>query len=146
MIFWSLITAIISYIFYISNLTLTKDPRYFGPYLWPSFHIIAQNYPDFPNEITQQSCHQFIDSLPYMLPCAFCGYHLQEFISSQNITDICSNKKSLVTMFVKAHNNVSKHTGNRKQWTVEDAYRYYTRAFKILFTKNVWRDKKLIKE
>jgi len=113
----------------------TSDPRVFGPEAWITFHRFAQNYPERPNENTYDACTQFIRSIPYMLPCAHCGYDFSQFIKVnekyENTTNpyqeecsasleydmpcqgpqtACESQKNLVNFFLRAHHNVDKLT------------------------------------
>ena len=126
----------------------TGDPRVFGPIIWQSLHIMAQNYPDEPNSETRQQCQAFIKSLPYMLPCSHCGKHLQEFINDyqQKQIPICDNQASLIKFFVEAHNNVSSHTNpDRKPWTVEEALQTYA-SKDVCFHNATWGDESLCRD
>ena len=125
---------------------VSADPRVFGPHLWTSFHMISVNYPENPNQDTKLHCEGFVNALPYMLPCPHCGWHLREFISTnevlsgqesdkcagapgeskcQSISEVCSSKSNLVSFFVRAHNNVNKGTHPCRQlWSTADAQIY----------------------
>lgn len=56
----------------------TIDPRTFGPDCWLAFHYFAQWYPTDPSEQAQEACVNFINAIPYMLPCTICGYDFAE--------------------------------------------------------------------
>lgn len=60
----------------------TQDPRVFGPEAWLTFHRFAQNYPETPNNATYNACKNFINAIPYMVPCPHCGYDFQLFIEA----------------------------------------------------------------
>ena len=59
------------------------DPRVFGPFTWETFHVMAQNYPQTPNQVTITQCQNFVNAIPYMIPCSQCGYHFQKFIEEK---------------------------------------------------------------
>merc|ERR1719162_2871357 len=118
------------------------DPRVFGPDAWRSLHRFSIWYPESPNDEAQRACRNFVAGLPYMLPCAHCGYHLQEFIvfnehfSNQSrekclgkctsAEEICGSQDALVDFFARAHNNVNI-LNNRclKMWNKADVYKAY---------------------
>lgn len=124
----------------------THDPRIFGPYLWKAFHIIAYNYPSKPSLETQSHAIDFISSLPFMLPCEHCGYHLQQYLMNVNLNIVTQSKTNMIQFFVDAHNNVSSHVHpNRKPFTVEQANKQYSKEFKCIFNKITWSDDALVR-
>ena len=126
------------------ELQQTSDPRIFGPIIWPGLHIMAENYPEKADKYHKKACVQFMEGLPWMLPCGHCGSHLlkresaaedesiEELIEDEeakitkrrNLRKACSGMKHLRTYLVGAHNNVSQN--NKKTiWTSEDAQQKY---------------------
>lgn len=123
----------------------TSDPRVFGPPAWKTFHIFAENYPNNPNKQTQQSCINFIKSIPYMLPCETCGFDFNEFINKylQSGKEINKNRDQLRTFFVEAHNNVSKNVDpNHKTWTLDNIRETYKSENMCIYNET-WGSKKL---
>jgi hypothetical protein len=124
-----IIACLLIFLFYIKK-KCKYVPSYeqviFGPKLWDAFHTISQNYPKKPSNKTKQNCLKFIESIPYMLPCGQCGYHLKNFLNKQDINKACTDKDSLIMLFVNAHNNVNYHThDNAKLWNIEDVKKKY---------------------
>lgn len=126
----------------------TSDPRVFGPNTWKTLHVMAQNFPDEPNQEAIEGCRSFISSLSYMIPCSHCGYHFKEFTEDylQKNSDPCQTKTRLVKFFVDAHNNVSKHTNpQRIPWTVENAAENYSDE-NICFHNTTWGKEELCRD
>lgn len=124
----------------------TTDPRVFGPELWRSLHRIAQNYPINPTKETKNKAIQFIQSLPYMLPCSHCGCDLLMFIDENNMKKVVNTKENFVRFFVEAHNRVSRHlNSNKKQWTVAEANKKYSKEYVCIGHKPVWKECDLVK-
>jgi len=87
---------------------------------------MAENYPATPNADTVAHCEQFVQAIPYMLPCSHCGYNFQTFLDDYQ-PEICTDKPALVQFLVDAHNNVSHHTNpQRAPWTVAQAHDTYS--------------------
>ncbi|MCH2606760.1 MAG: Erv1/Alr family FAD-linked sulfhydryl oxidase [Nitrospinales bacterium] len=126
------------------ELAQTSDPRIFGPIIWPGLHIMAENYPEKADKAHKKACVQFLEGLPWMLPCGHCGSHLLKRESSageesiedllkdeeakitkkKNLRKACNGRKHLRTYLVGAHNKVSQN--NKKPiWTSEDAQKKY---------------------
>ena len=121
----------------------TTSPLVFGPILWPALHVIGASY-HTPNgtdidgealEIYRVNARKFIESLPFMLPCGHCGFHLHEFLQTQNLDEATRTKANFFKFFVDAHNNVTEHVNTikingkllppKKLWTVEEAREKY---------------------
>lgn len=128
----------------------TSDPRIFGPEAWRTFHRFAQNYPSEPDSTTQQACRNFLNAIPYMLPCGHCGYDFAEFIQTneehegsdpyfagcggseeynmpcQGPVTACLNQSNLVNFFLRAHHNVDVLTKPCKPlWSPQQAQEAY---------------------
>jgi hypothetical protein len=115
------------------------DPRVFGPDMWVTLHRISVNYPKNPNKNTRKNAINFIKSLPYMIPCTHCGCHFTKYIKSNNLNNVCKTRKNIVSFFVNAHNNVSRHTNPKnKQWTTEQAIKKYSYENKCFHNK-LWK-------
>ena len=134
----------------------SNEQQIFGPYLWTAFHLIAVNYPDEPTKPAQLSAINFIKGIPYMIPCANCGYHFKEFLSHDYLPSLNNNlekkfetitnsKTSLVTFFVEAHNNVTRQTNkNGKLWTTSEALEYYSEGYRHINPDIIpWEDQAL---
>lgn len=52
----------------------SADPRVFGPPTWRTLHIFAEHYPVQPLPDVQRGCVNFINALPFLLPCPYSGY------------------------------------------------------------------------
>ena len=93
----------------------TANPLVFGPILWPALHIIAAQYPskgrgsEKAPPVYQRHAKQFIEALPFMLPCGDCGMHLLEFLGTKDLNQVVRTKADLIKFFVEAQNNVTRH-------------------------------------
>lgn len=100
-----------------------SDPRNFGPDAWRTLHRFSVGYPEKPVPKTQKACIDFLNGLPYMIPCPHCGYHFLQFVvfnehwAGQNMTkcrgvctsvqQACAARMPLVDFLARAHNNVN---------------------------------------
>jgi len=118
----------------------TGEPVIFGPPVWKSLHIMAENYPIQPDKKHQTNCTNFVSALPYMLPCGDCGSHLlKEEQAIQNLPAVCSSRSKLRSFFVDAHNNVNKHLG-KPLWNVKEAENRYKTERSWKDVSRVWGD------
>ena len=125
----------------------TVDPRVFGPELWRSLHRIAQNYPNNPSKDTQKHAVAFLDAIPYMIPCSHCGCDFLLYLEENNLNEVCSSKEKLIEFLVNAHNRVSQHLDpNKKQWTVKEANKAYSKEKVCIGHKPIWKVCKMEKE
>lgn len=114
-----------------------------GPTIWNSLHLIGENYPQKPTKNKIIACKQFINGLPYMLPCGECGYNLLQFINSNNINNICKSRKNLRKFFVDSHNNINRQL-NKSIWTTTEAEDYYSSIPCCLSNNNTWTNSKTL--
>lgn len=116
----------------------SANPRVFGPWLWQTLHVIAEFYPDVPNSATVVACQKFTSSLPLMLPCDHCGYHLNETIHMYTGEPICASSRALQTFLVYGHNRVSQNVHpNRTNWTYDQATDHYRETHLCLHNNEV---------
>ena len=128
------------------------DPLVFGPHLWKALHIIAAGYLSpsgkHPPEIYRINAKKFIQSLPFMIPCGDCGFHLHEFIKTRDLDYVTRTKKNFISFFVDAHNNVTNHVNKikvngkllppKKLWTVAEAEKEYSCMDSCIKDPRVW--------
>jgi len=127
------------------------SPLIFGPLIWPALHVIAENYPEKPNEEYKLHCYNFLKGLPYMLPCPYCGTHLlnEEIMRKGqsgdnldiNLKNAALSRDNLRDFLVEAHNNVSRHN-NKEEWTNTDVENYYKKIPACIFNDSGWFDLK----
>jgi len=123
----------------------TADPRVFGPFTWPTLHRFAEHFPLEPSNDTQNACVNFVNALPFMLPCPHCGYDFSHFIVGNivangtfdelscaasitfhmpclDVETSCSSRINLISFFLRAHHTVDTHTKPCKPlWSSEES-------------------------
>jgi hypothetical protein len=81
----------------------TIDPKYWGRCGWIFLNSIALTF----DETFKDKYKQFILSLPYILPCKKCGYHLKESINKiKNIDTVLKNKETFINWLLEIRNNI----------------------------------------
>jgi len=94
----------------------TIDPKYWGRCGWIFLNSIALTYDD----TLKDKYKQFILTLPYILPCKKCGYHLKESINRiKNIDTILKNKETFMNWLLEIRNNICKEQ-NKEFKTIND--------------------------
>ena len=94
----------------------TIDSKYWGRCGWIFLNSIALTYDD----TLKEKYKQFILTLPYILPCKKCGYHLKESINKiKNIDNILKNKETFIIWLLEIRNNICKEQ-NRDTKTIND--------------------------
>ena len=100
----------------------SAEPFVWGPIAWKLFHTMAAHYPSSPDEKRKAACVNFLQGLPYMLPCGDCGYHfLEQQTRGGGVTFLesaCASHEALVSFFSGAHNVVNKRT-KKTVWSPE---------------------------
>ena len=83
----------------------TIDPNYWGRCGWIFLNSIALTY----DNTLKEKYKQFILTLPYILPCKKCGYHLSESINKiKDIDAILKNKETFINWLLEIRNNICK--------------------------------------
>jgi len=144
------------------------DPRVFGPDTWKTFHTMSVNYHSPPTEAAVDACTGFLKALPYLIPCAHCAWHLGEFIRTNEDKnglfdpecsgatteafdeslclapeEACKSQRTLVSFFVRAHNNVNQHVHPcRTPFTIKQAYDTYAEEH-ICAHSVIWGSKQI---
>ena len=102
------------------------QPSQWGSHVWATIHYVALGYPENPSSIDKQKYSLFYESIGAVLPCQKCSVNFQKHIKDLSIKNYLSNPRDLFKWTVMFHNIVNKSLG-KKEWTVEEAYSYYTR-------------------
>jgi len=110
----------------------TRDPHVWGPGLWLFLHISSVNYdPESQEQI--QRCVDFIENLPYMLPCYNCSQHAKQYVTDvgDNLPQICKTRKDLFEFYVDFHNYVNTRQGKRI-FSYKEAWDMYANGAGVL--------------
>ena len=104
----------------------TSNPTIWGPPLWFTLHNTAIKYPVIASPLYSSNMKNFINSIPYILPCEKCKVHAINYIDTiKNELDyICNGRENLFKFFVDFHNSVNKRN-NKKEISYEEAYKIY---------------------
>ena len=136
-------------------LRATAGPLVFGPYLWTALHLIGAGYNQDKNgnvpKIYQINAKKFIQALPFMVPCGDCGFHLHEFLQTQDLDTALKTKDGFIGFLVDAHNNVTKNVNKivvdpssgpqpppKKLWTLQEAKDTYSCVDTCIKDPRVW--------
>lgn len=103
------------------------DPAVWGSSYWFFLHVSAAHVPEIiPNQYISVYW-QFVESLPYLLPCGACATHASEFISLHRARsrEICSSRENYFNFFVDFHNAVNTRQ-HKPTMTYKEAWAKYT--------------------
>jgi hypothetical protein len=84
--------------------------------------------PDQVTEETRSIYKTFYHQLGKVLPCSKCRNNYARHLIELPIDLYLYDKKTLFAWTVMLHNIVNKETGKKAEWTVEQAYEYYTKG------------------
>lgn len=98
------------------------EKSFWGPSTWCMIHIIACSYQfNYVN-----SFKQFIQSLPFLLPCEYCRKHLQGNLQTLPLTETSlSNNKNLFMWTYFLHDLVNKQLKKKPSPAYPIAENYY---------------------
>lgn len=102
------------------------QPSVWGKHIWATIHYVALGFPDNPSNVDKHRYSLFYESIGAVLPCQKCAINFQKHFKELPLAPYLTGPKQLFAWTVEFHNIVNKSLGHR-EWTVEEAYPYYTR-------------------
>lgn len=97
------------------------DPQLWGPCGWKFLHYISLGYPKNPSLDQKRYYREFIQSLPYILPCRSCREHFHKTLKCYDITKVINSRKEMFEFFVDAHNQVNRKN-NKPVYSYQKVY------------------------
>jgi len=103
------------------------NPKYVGPGIWTSFHLIAFKAND---EETKKLYRNYFVFMAKYFPCVTCRLHIQELLKTRPIEDYWNKKDSKgrpVGLFIHSwlcHNDVNERI-DKRLLDFETAYQMY---------------------
>lgn len=108
------------------------NPKIWGPAGWLFLHSIAFGYPENPTNDDKKAAIDFFNSLQYLLPCKTCSElykkDLKLFKNEQSLKNAVQSQKTLIQWVNLMHNKVNENL-NKKQYTDDEYYNYYTKIY-----------------
>jgi hypothetical protein len=103
------------------------DTRFWGPPAWRLLHTIAASYNP---ELQRDSMRDFLEVIPYILPCKYCRISLTEYYEKVSYEDYLGSAKDLSEWMWKIHNLVNDKLRKQGQQIPKDPafnsiYKYY---------------------
>ena len=122
------------------DVVATNEPYVWGPGMWHALHVMAVNYPASPDEDRKNHCKNFLEALPYMLPCGECGRHLKDTMTATPgiSATSCASRETLNSFMVNMHNHVNKKLG-RAVWTTSQAANHYGKQRVCVKNATTWK-------
>jgi hypothetical protein len=107
-----------------------------------ALHSIAANYEPAANN----SAEEFLRSVPFLLPCGYCGWHFHQQLQAANLTTIVSSRSNLEQFLVDAHNHVTANKNQlgastpptRSNWTLAEVQAKYAPSSCVAELDIVW--------
>jgi hypothetical protein len=102
-------------------------PTHWGPYFWGTIHITCLGAPDVFDDFDKQAYANFINTLPFVLPCGSCGKHFYETLQLEPVEPALTTKYALFEWSVKVHNIVNKRLGKPEK-TLDESLTYWSKV------------------
>ena len=85
------------------------DTRFWGPSGWKLLHVSTFLYPIHPTETQKKDMSEFLEILPYILPCKFCRYSLSCYYETDSPSSLrnLQSRGTLTRWLWKIHNKVN---------------------------------------
>ena len=90
-----------------------KQPEIWGPHLWHFLHTFAASVPEvIEDEERRDAIKEFIEALPFVLPCQTCAVHYDKMLDDYPVTpQVLATRKSLSAYIFFLHNTVNARLG-----------------------------------
>lgn len=86
--------------------------KHWGSIYWNFLHKLSFEYPEKPTRHTIAIYAQFMNMLPYLLPCDTCRQHLIQVYETYPLSKkIFKNKSSFSFYIYKLHNEINRKIG-----------------------------------
>lgn len=95
-----------------------SDPKIWGPSLWKFMHLMADAYPETPNDAHAESAKQFFISLRYLLPCEKCRTHYSSLLDVRPPETQTGQKLQEWVLWL--HNEINNRVSKSKPWTLAE--------------------------
>jgi hypothetical protein len=102
-------------------------PTHWGPYFWGTIHITCLGAPDVFDDFDKQAYANFINTLPFVLPCGSCGKHFYETLQMEPVEPVLTTKYALFEWSVKVHNIVNQRLGKPEK-TLDESLTYWSKV------------------
>ena len=102
------------------------DQKTWGPSAWAFLHAVTLNYPDAPDQSTQELYRRFFSVVGEVLPCKKCRNHYKTHVTTIPIR--LQSRKDLVEWMVDIHNLANRAT-DKPVWTYRQAVEHFTCTF-----------------
>lgn len=101
------------------------NPNIWGPSLWNFLHLSSMYYPETPSYIVRENTVNFINSIPYTLPCMECRIHASNYIQQFDLSKVAMSRDNLFLFYFNFHNAVNARK-NKPIFTFEQALKKYS--------------------
>ena len=89
-------------------------PSDWGHYLWASFHLVINGYPQFPSPQDKEKYRMFVHGMADTLPCKNCSISFREILRQNPMTDdVMGSRDRLILWGIYIHNLVNKKLGKK---------------------------------
>ena len=106
-----------------------SDPHRWGGQLWDIMHIMAAKAPLELDVDRQLSFKEFLEGLPFLLPCSDCAEHCDKMLEENPLTEEDLQGRNSLSLYIhKLHNLVNKRLGKP-----EKPVSYLTQKYGVVF-------------
>lgn len=97
-----------------------SDIETWGPVFWWNIHCAAAHFPEKPTEVYRKAFQNWIENYPPLLPCGYCGIHLEAYLKANPIYEHTKSRASLEEYFYNLHEDVNKRNKKAQKHTLAE--------------------------
>lgn len=106
-------------------MSLSLDPKVWGPHYWFFLHTIAMTYPNHPNAITKKKYYEFIQTLPLFIPVEQMSSDFVKLLNTYPVQPYLDNRESFIRWVWFIHNKINKKLEKEPITLSEFSIKYY---------------------
>jgi len=106
-------------------MSLSLDPKVWGPHYWFFLHTIAMTYPNHPNAVTKKKYYEFIQTLPLFIPVEQMSSDFVKLLNNYPVQPYLDNRESFIRWVWFIHNKINKKLEKQPITLSEFSINYY---------------------
>jgi len=106
-------------------MSLSLDPKVWGPHYWFFLHTIAMTYPNHPNAVTKKKYYEFIQTLPLFIPVEHMSSDFVKLLNDYPVQPYLDNRESFIRWVWFIHNKINKKLEKESISLSQFSIKYY---------------------
>ena len=106
-------------------MSLSLDPKIWGPHYWFFLHTLAMTYPNHPNAVTKKIYYEFVQNISTFIPVEHMATEFKSLINEYPVQTYLDNRESFIRWVWFIHNKINKKLEKETISLSDFSIRYY---------------------